>query len=131
MSDEGKEEWRWIDEHIEHPTPRVAGDEVRILREGASRAATVQSIHLEADAAGGEAVPTYSVGEDPCKEGLSGLHSDESAASEFQGFDAQEDQVSAAAEAEAADETRLQKTGEDSSQGSVARRVAEERKGRG
>ena len=97
MPDEEKEEWRWIDEHIEHPTPQVAGDEVRIIREGTTQDTTAQSIHMETHTEE-EAVPIYSVGEDPYKEGLSGLHSDESAVSESQGFDAQEDQISAAAD---------------------------------
>ena len=125
------DDWRWIDEHIEHPTPQVAGDEVRI-REGATPGTTAQSIHMETHIARGEAVPIYSVGEDPYNEGLSGLHSDESAVSESEGFDAQEDQVSAAAEAaEAARETRLQKTDEDVPEESVARRAAQQRKGGG
>jgi hypothetical protein len=125
------DDWRWIDEHIEHPTPQVAGDEVRIIREGATQGPTAQSIHMETHTVRGQAVPIYSVGEDPYNEGLSSLHSDESAVSESQGFDAQEDQVSAAAEAEAAGETRLQKTDEDVPQESVARRAAQQRKGGG
>ncbi|MGY1607542.1 hypothetical protein [Geodermatophilus sp. SYSU D00700] len=31
MQPPGEEDWRWIDEHVEHPTPEVAGDEVRIV----------------------------------------------------------------------------------------------------
>jgi hypothetical protein len=26
-----KEQWRWIDEHIQRPMPEIAGDEVRII----------------------------------------------------------------------------------------------------
>jgi hypothetical protein len=26
-----KEQWRWIGEHIQRPTPEIAGDEVRLL----------------------------------------------------------------------------------------------------
>jgi hypothetical protein len=40
LPDERKEEWGWIDEHIEQPTPQVAGDEVRIMREGYSQSPT-------------------------------------------------------------------------------------------
>jgi len=129
LPDEGKEEWRWIDEYIEHPTPQVAGKEVRSIREGATQGPTAQSIHTKTHTEGGQAMPIYSVGEDPYKEGLSGLHSDESAVTESQGFDAQEDQVSAAAEAEAAGGARLQKTDGDIPQESVARRAAQQRKG--
>jgi hypothetical protein len=31
VPDENKEQWAWIDEHIERPTPEIAGDEVLIV----------------------------------------------------------------------------------------------------
>ncbi|RFU21932.1 hypothetical protein [Geodermatophilus marinus] len=31
MQRPGEEDWRWIDEHVEHPVPEVAGDEVRVV----------------------------------------------------------------------------------------------------
>jgi hypothetical protein len=43
LPDGKKEEWGWIDEHIERPAPEVAGDEVRIIGKG--------STHPDQDAA--------------------------------------------------------------------------------
>jgi hypothetical protein len=37
LPDEKKEQWGWIDEHIERPTPEVAGEEVRIIEKGSIR----------------------------------------------------------------------------------------------
>jgi hypothetical protein len=37
LPDEKKEQWGWIDEHIERPTPEVAGEEVRIIGKGSIR----------------------------------------------------------------------------------------------